>query len=177
MFRATANQEFPKVTTYRDCGTDQHVVTMNFEDPIFELGSYVVLRDGAPFAEGPLTGHEATASFSLDKEGLDVKGSTFTVQLFNAEGDESRVRSYVLRSVCVRYAALGDSFSAGEGAFDYDWRTMDFQHALAFGVTVPDVAFLTGEFTDNECHRSSKAYGPQVLELFNEEYRESLESI
>ena len=192
LFKATANQEYPKVNVTRDCLSDRHKVHLEFIDPIFDPASVTITRDGTSF---PVPGTDAltvsadqsgfnrsTIDFEVAKAGLDLQGDKFAVTLQNSEGDISRTSTFALRSVCVRYAALGDSFSAGEGAgdgaffsdgnFDYDWRTveprnyvpLEVDRLLLRGQTVPST-------TNNSCHRSSHAYGPRILKEFGEDYK------
>lgn len=154
LVRGRADQEYPRITGEKQCTDKVHQIELSFFDPIFTLGRYEVVRtdDGTVVASGDATANPSVV-VTIPKLGLDVRGEDFVARVTNAEGDHSRDYRFTLRSVCVRFAALGDSFSAGEGAFSgffdgYDSKTV-VEAVLAAPVS------LSGP--PNGCHRSTYA--------------------
>jgi PKD repeat protein/protocatechuate 3,4-dioxygenase beta subunit len=179
LYRAIGDR-YPKVAVSRTCDPQNHQLTIGLEDPLFALADLKVELNGETLPTGSWSsvaaadGNTATATLTIPKSELSLAGDDVTIRAVNSEGDESSVTTVRLRSVCARYAALGDSFSSGEGAEDYDWRTVDLRHWMELDVVVEDPSRITNTVTGNSCHRSANAYGPRILTgLVNEPYEDS----
>lgn len=142
LVQAAANKQYPAIRVNRAC--EPHTVKFNvdFEDPFFQLGRYEMLLGDIPYS-GRLSGHTGTIWPVPERPRADVNegGISYTISLVNDHGDQARDIEATLSCPRYRYAALGDSFSSGEGA------------------ATPVKPYLTGtDESTNKCHRAMGAY-------------------
>jgi len=151
--QATAGWTSPTVRPTYDIGCDQTStrIKLVFEDQDFALTSYTATIAGRTLT-GDLSGHRAEVDLGVHEipaTGLKVTASARN-ELMGPDETGPKL-SRVLRPC--RYAAIGDSFSAGEG--------------VPKGyIPLVNTGFEDGTARDeNKCHRSSGAYGRLVTKL------------
>ena len=122
-------------------------VTVYFSDTFEELTSYTyTVGSNAPVTR-PLSGFDASGTFDIPASEISDSGTQVSITGTDALGPGPTVT----QSVC-GYVALGDSYSAGEGAGAYDYSES------TLGALINHVTSGPIWGGDPRCHRSTNSY-------------------
>ena len=143
---ATFAETFPTIRVSKEChALDQTAtVTVELQDRLFSLTRLRIVSPEGTTSTLNLNGQTARHSFDVTLSDIPADGGIFVLTAQNDAGD-SRTREWRLSRNCdLKYAALGDSYTSGEGL-------------IASNDYYPGT-----DTAANKCHRSSSAY-PNLL--------------
>jgi PKD repeat protein len=127
------------------CGNYPVRGRVTLSDPDVPITGYKATFGGEEIPRVPVDG-KYTYSTSYSFATTPAADRHYTVQADN--GTETGPKAEAVLGQCERYVALGDSYSSGEGALDYDVGTRDDDH--------PETSY------NNVCHRSKNAYSRRL---------------
>jgi PKD repeat protein/lysophospholipase L1-like esterase len=134
---------YPKVEIRETsmCGSYPVRGRLTFTDPDVAMTEFTMSFDGQKSVRTLNNTHSYTIPYNL---GATPDGDRdLVIRAKNTDGEQGPALDQTL-GTCERYMALGDSYSSGEGAADYDAGTQD------------DETIETAY--NNRCHRSANAY-------------------
>ena len=162
----THGSDTPRLPLLGSAQPGSDVLSLNWQKPAGSITGYdLYTRDSLTsgswrkLSTAPIPPNQTSLQISDSQVGV---GAYFTLATLHGDGPSTAEHSLLIGAP--RYAALGDSYSSGEGVPEFEAGTDTDREAMDTDLSIPDLyQLLTGTGKKNTCHRSSGGSYSQLL--------------